>query len=228
MDQIIAIGDIHGRTVWKDIVGNFPSAHIVFLGDYLDPYSHISDELLLENLQDIIQFKKENPQRVTLLMGNHDAHYLYPHMTSCTRYNYHIATEASILLGDPEADLRLAYGVNGILFTHAGITKTWLERFAPEGYLNDLADQLNDALVNLDPLLFSVGKRRGGRYNEVGGPIWADVTELDDLPDNLIQVVGHNQVLDIRDETFDNGSRIFLADALAFGKYWDSKTYFPD
>ena len=54
------------------------------------------------------------------------------------------------------------------------------------------------------------------------------MTELDDLPDNLIQVVGHNQVLDIRDETFDNGSRIFLADALAFGKYWDSKTYFPD
>ena len=46
--------------------------HILFLGDYLDPYpDEATPEEALEGFKDIIKFKEENPELVTLLLGNH-------------------------------------------------------------------------------------------------------------------------------------------------------------
>ena len=40
--EVILIGDIHGRTIWKQIVERHPDAdHYVFFGDYFDPYEDI-------------------------------------------------------------------------------------------------------------------------------------------------------------------------------------------
>ena len=51
---------------------------IIFLGDYLDPYAHenISQEEALANFKEIIAFKQANKDRVTLLIGNHEIHYI--------------------------------------------------------------------------------------------------------------------------------------------------------
>ena len=76
--QILVIPDIHGRTFWKEAVDEHPSLPVVFLGDYLDPYAreNITPEEALANFKDIIAFKKANMDRVTLLIGNHEIHYL--------------------------------------------------------------------------------------------------------------------------------------------------------
>ena len=37
--HIIIIPDLHGREFWRKAVNELPEdAHVVFLGDYLDPY----------------------------------------------------------------------------------------------------------------------------------------------------------------------------------------------
>ena len=74
----IVIPDVHGRKFWRDVVKGNEDERIIFLGDYLDPYSEegITPEDAYNELLDIIAFKKEHPDNVTLLLGNHDLGYL--------------------------------------------------------------------------------------------------------------------------------------------------------
>ena len=78
--QILVIPDVHGRSFWKEAVDKHPTLPIIFLGDYLDPYAreHITPDEALANFKDIIAFKQANNERVTLLIGNHEIHYLDP------------------------------------------------------------------------------------------------------------------------------------------------------
>lgn len=75
-EDCLIIPDVHGRDFWKDAANRFPG-NIVFLGDYLDPYplEGISPDEAFTNFQEILSFKKANPDRVTLLLGNHDLQY---------------------------------------------------------------------------------------------------------------------------------------------------------
>lgn len=74
MNKVIAIGDIHGSTKWRNIIDGNKDAQIVFLGDYLDPYVEYDCDEILDNLIEIIDFKRNNKDRVVLLLGNHDLH----------------------------------------------------------------------------------------------------------------------------------------------------------
>lgn len=47
---------------------------IVFLGDYLNPYGSYDYDDILNNLADIIDYKRNNMERVILLLGNNDLH----------------------------------------------------------------------------------------------------------------------------------------------------------
>ena len=89
---MIVIPDVHGRLFWKEaIAAAKEDEKIIFLGDYLDPYSYEFEEdplmsqfaetyetmstHVLNNFKEIIEFKKQNPDRVILLLGNHDCTY---------------------------------------------------------------------------------------------------------------------------------------------------------
>ena len=76
--KILFIGDVHGRDGWIDIANealrNF--RHVVFLGDYVDSF-HLRPVIIKHNLEAIIGFKIQNPDKVTLLLGNHDWAYIY-------------------------------------------------------------------------------------------------------------------------------------------------------
>lgn len=75
--KIIVIADIHGRSIWKEIISkenDFDS--VIFLGDYFDTHGGgYSANRQIENFKDIIAYKKANMDKVTLLIGNHDVHY---------------------------------------------------------------------------------------------------------------------------------------------------------
>lgn len=45
-DRLIIIPDVPVRSFWRDAVKEHPGGNIIFLGDYLDPYSseEIADE----------------------------------------------------------------------------------------------------------------------------------------------------------------------------------------
>ena len=68
--MIIAVGDLHGKNTWKDIIAQYPSHKLLIIGDYIDSF-HIPWKIQLQNLKEIIQYKKDNPDTI-LLLGNHD------------------------------------------------------------------------------------------------------------------------------------------------------------
>ena len=90
MEYTLIIPDVHGRRFWRTAVDRCPNSEVIFLGDYLDPYSWegISHDEAFREMMDIIDFKKANRERVTLLLGNHDLGYLDERINTCRRDEY--------------------------------------------------------------------------------------------------------------------------------------------
>lgn len=127
--KLIVISDNHGRPDWKEIINQNQDAHqFIFLGDYFDSFDIQADEQL-SNFQEIIKFKEENEDKVTLLTGNHEMHYL-PYFLKkgehYTGFQHTRSYDISLLLQANLPHLQMAYRHQHILFTHAGVTYTWL------------------------------------------------------------------------------------------------------
>lgn len=197
---ICTISDIHGRSVWKEVD---PASYdrIIFLGDYVDGCG-IDDQTIYDNLVDIIQLKQQQSDKVVLLLGNHDVQYLHFPKYACTGFRPMAQPALSTLFAQHEHLFQVAYQQGRYLFTHAGISRLWLNEFLTKtGHeytpTHDLADLLNDLYRQATPArdqLFTIGPKRGGS-DRYGGPIWADRSEtiVDYLP-GLHQVVGHTPI----------------------------------
>ena len=90
MSKILIVPDVHGRKFWhkaKEMIDSVDK--VVFLGDYLDPYpfEHISRLDAIKEFEEIIKFKNDNPDKVVLLLGNHDCAYCFD-FGSASRYDY--------------------------------------------------------------------------------------------------------------------------------------------
>ncbi len=75
--KTIVIGDIHGRSIWKNIIDKEKEFDkVVFVGDYFDSKIYSAQEQI-DNFLNIIDFKQSirEDQEVILLIGNHDLHY---------------------------------------------------------------------------------------------------------------------------------------------------------
>ena len=102
--KVLVIADVHGRKFWRQtIVNNIDKVDkVIFLGDYLDPYSNELEEnpelmeckssndciKLLEMLEDIISLKKNEPDKYILLTGNHTDSYIWSKFHAATRTDY--------------------------------------------------------------------------------------------------------------------------------------------
>jgi len=72
--KILTIGDLQGLPDWKK-ANPEDFDLIIFLGDYLDS-PIVKDKDMITNLKEIISLKKKNPEKVKLLLGNHEISYL--------------------------------------------------------------------------------------------------------------------------------------------------------
>ncbi|QJW88806.1 metallophosphoesterase [Spirosoma taeanense] len=198
--KCLSISDLHGLTVWQQI--NFDAYdRIIFIGDYTDSYE-VNDETIYKNLNDIIQLRQQYPQKVVLLIGNHDAQYLhYPHY-GCSGFRMWAQPSLSNLFARHKALFQIAHQEGAYLFTHAGVTNRWLARLLTQTGRQtstitsdfNVADLLNDVhgqSQSVRDLLFEAGPRRGGS-DPFSGPVWADRTETRaDYLKGFHQVVGH-------------------------------------
>ena len=207
--NLIAIGDVHGRDAWKQANIN-EADRVIFLGDYTDNRYEFSDEEIYQNLEEIIKLKRSRPNKVVLLLGNHDAHYLHFPKYGCDSSRPSAQPALTALFIRHKSLFQIAYQKESYLFTHAGVSKHWYEYRKPYLEQTDanttLADQLNSMHQNekTSPFLFEVGPRRGG-HNRYSGPIWADRSETrDDYLPGYHQVVGHTPITKIT--TFGNES----------------------
>ena len=202
--KLIIIPDVHGRSFWRDTVKRNPGEEFIFLGDYLDPYPDegYSDEDAFRCLEDIISFKKENPDRVTLLWGNHDLHYLYPEMMG-SRFDIDNAIRNSHMFWDNQTLFKMAYEVQAggkrYLFSHAGIGRGWIDANFPRLEDEDITAELLNDLVGYPEFMSALEDvsiyRKGNK--KYGSMIWADPRELlkeENRLKGVVQVFGHTQM----------------------------------
>ena len=211
----IVLGDTHGTGYWKKAVADNPGCRYIFLGDYLDPYDNIPPDALIQNLNEIIQLKRELNDDVILILGNHDLHYFCRDTPDiCCRFNYKIAETAGKIFTENLSFFTYSFQEGNRIFTHAGISKSWfLKDF--NGDLNrNIAVQLNNPAMSRKQTkaLHQTGEARGGWYRR-GGIFWADISELDEPLPGYTQYAGHNRTGEIR-EVEKNGGKIIFCDCI--------------
>ena len=214
----IIVPDVHGRPFWKEALPYVGKVHIIFLGDFLDPYYYdkilwgVTPESAYRCLQEIIALKEEHPEDVTLLLGNHDCQYLYgPDVCfcRCDEGNFRDITRT---FREHKDLFRIASeteaGGRRFMFSHAGISPGWSEQNFNDLTSDDVVAYLND--MNREALrvpnpgktafaraLAQCDRERSGNF-EHGSVVWADaeVQNLDWQFGDVIHVVGHTVVND--------------------------------
>ncbi|MFI5160470.1 MAG: metallophosphoesterase [Sphingobacteriales bacterium] len=207
----IAIGDIHGRANWRELnIRKYEK--VVFIGDYADSYD-LSDFAILENLKKIISLKNRHPEKVVLLLGNHDAHYLHYPRFKCSGFRPAMKTDLTTLFRKNAECFQIAYQKGNHLFTHAGLTNSWYNEVLRSPVITAIFEKEKDLAGQLNQLertafrgtLYDAGIERGG-YG-YGGPLWADYKETSvDMLNEFHQIVGHTRVEDIHTITCSDKS----------------------
>ena len=202
MNPIIISGDLHGSMHWKNGLDYFyshPECKFIFLGDYLDPYTRyegITHEDAYNNFLEVLEFARNNRERVILLRGNHDE-WNYNERRECCRHDYYNTERNRKLFKDNEDLFQFAYREGDYLFTHAGVCTGWLKQNQLTEVINE--DNIVDYLNNNPDTIWQIGYSRGGRYNTWGSPLWCcwegDWPYSDcENPFNLVQCVGHTRI----------------------------------
>ncbi len=199
--KIISVGDIHGRPYWKEI-DPVKYDKIIFVGDYCDSYVYTDTEIET-NLLDIIQLKKNNFDKVVLLLGNHDIHYKFlSEGFQGSGFRPSMAINLNMIFKHSKDLFQVAYQIDNYIWSHAGISYGWYENnkkeiqdVAERFDTKNLADTFNHMMqLNENRLLHQVGKKRGGRYS-FGGITWADRYEtMSQFIDGYHQIVGHTPI----------------------------------
>lgn len=221
MSKIGICGDVHGRTFWKDVRNHVEDFEkIVFLGDYLSPYKYeeISNKEAIDVFEEVLKFKKGNPDKVVLLMGNHDFSYINSNICEC-RTDYTNWNKLNGMYFENIKSFDLAWETNigdkRYFFSHAGVKKGWLKCVAGEWFAWDDIDKLppadmfndafhkrygsdeDDALHETFEYLIGVySTYRGWSGWDYGSIVWADIREYGMGPeyDDVIFVCGHTQL----------------------------------
>lgn len=219
--KYIILGDIHGRTIWEDIVKKETYDLVIFLGDYFDTRDDIESTQQIENFTNIMKFKRENIDKVIVLIGNHDFHYtygtndIYSGYQQLKKYDFGDLIEEAIRTNL----IQVCYVEDGFIFSHAGVTRTWCKNIFGDVPNNDeLEEKINDLLhYRQSAFEFTMGKNFSYSGDDIcQTPIWVRSKSLkQDKIDGLIQIVGHTP----QDNIEINNDIIFIDTLGITGEY---------
>ena len=153
--KILVFGDLHCRTIWKDIVAKEGQScdKIVFLGDYVPPREIILDDPTdaCGFLYEVLDFKDKNPDKVVLLRGNHDLEALGYYWAACwpkvhDKVAQYCRTEdiKNWFLSNTQWVYQIPN--TNIVCSHAGISKKWL------GYIRAIDEDSIDSVISDSPM----------------------------------------------------------------------------
>jgi len=243
--RILTIGDVHGRDKWmfhthgspyefnhwmtmvengvpadnEEFWKEMPYTNfdkIVFVGDYVDSFN-IDNVTILDNLKKILFFKKALPDKVVLLLGNHDIQYFVPNEI-CSGYRGEMRADLYELFTTNKDLFKVAHlekdnEGNKYLWTHAGVTNGWLKdttkdvlnpnyrhyEIAKDLDPNDLENFINALFEMRVSNIFNVDAHSGG-YDVWAGPFWVRPHILNDFHiEGLNQIVGHTPQKEIKE-----------------------------
>lgn len=224
--KLLVFGDLHGDNRWRNHVKDIDKYdYVIFMGDYMDSFTHLDVELI-DNLENLIHLKAKFPNKVILLLGNHDNQYIYPDYTEthCSGFRRHLLVKVKNRYRYNLDFFTTAFQYQDILFTHAGLLNNHFTK------LNNIFKKENDmrydTYLNLffeqkPRAMFAVSAFRGGEDSS-GGIFWADWAELANEKNNLPinQVVGHSERYGGNFE-LKNGHFIFNADSVKINNYYE-------
>ena len=221
--KTVVIGDVHGRSLWKLIVYKENPDRVIFIGDYFDSFE-ISGVEQIQNFKEIVEYKTTSGKEVIMLVGNHDHHY-YPEVgyTGTSGYQSGIAPSINQVIDENRQHLQIAYSFDEFLFTHAGVSPTFMDgEFGEEGWVEDNVVELLNDLFKYKPKSFDFNGTDPYGDNTYQTPIWIRPKSLmavnkkhdKGLKKKYIQVVGHTQVkkLDLIGSQKSAGGRYYLID----------------
>ena len=224
MIKTITFGDIHGTDQWKrfgdvshllDVSESrlYDFDYYIFVGDYVDSFTKTNVQIL-DNLKDVIEFKKNHTDRVILLWGNHDIQYLTSFGEhGCSGFRPEAYFDLHELFRNNRHIFQLAFQIDRYIWTHAGIHRGWYEYEFPY-HSKNIAEDLNRAFLEGVNSVFDVGMSRGG-FKRVGGPLWADRNETYSKPlRGYHQIVGHSRIDNIKTYHKDNNTSITYIDVM--------------
>ena len=206
MKKIIIIGDVHHRREWEQVIEQEKTwDKIIFTGDYFDSFDIPYTEGIY-NFNKILELKKKHPDNVILLLGNHDIQYL-PGATIVFDYEakYKHDIQNLLLPAIENKLIQIAHLEGKVLFSHAGISKTFVERLSnkvvdiPYETDEEIVSMLNNVLL-YKPLLFDFGVFKDRIWcDNYGNDKFQSCTWI--RPDSLcsdtvseaLQVVGHTE-----------------------------------
>lgn len=144
MGRILAVGDIHTKA-WifdlvEQVVDNYDT--VVFCGDYADNWNTLPTESLA-TWRRLKKFIKDHPH-ARAVCGNHDYAYLHPSIAGHSS-GWNAVTYA--LINSPENrklkeflyTLPITIEIDGVTFSHAGITDRWDGLLSVESIWNDVS-----------------------------------------------------------------------------------------
>lgn len=154
--KTLILGDIHGRSIWKDVIEKEVPDRVIFLGDYVSTHEGIPAEEQLSNLSEILEYKEQNVDKVILLRGNHDMQHLGYYWAECSGYDMKVQQ----FMSNPEFLNKFLSLTQWIyidddlktIFSHAGISKTWLN-LVEKHIVTEIGSQYDDGTIDDEQVL---------------------------------------------------------------------------
>lgn len=223
--RTIVIGDVHGLETWRNVLehaGDYD--HVVFIGDYVDSYN-LPDNIQEYNLREIIDFKASNPDTTTLLLGNHDMHYINDNL-QCSGFSFNKYRMFHKIYIDNLDKFKMVHRQGDFIFSHAGLSSSYVSFYVDRSKgLDHVVDYLNDRLKsNVYAFDFYYGDASYCGDHPLQGPTWIRPDALVSANKgswlgDFIQVFGHTQSLDSERFAKDNNWKYVCTDVLWDGKY---------
>lgn len=247
--KTLVLGDLHGRTIWKDIIEKENPDKVIFLGDYVSTHDDISSIQQIDNLEDILTYKEDNLDKVILLRGNHDIQHLGYHWAECSGLDIEVLNHMS-KYDFKERFLSLTQWIHieeeiKTIFSHAGISIRWLQDVR-KYIINTRGSQYDDGTIDQEVLLGLIntiepneifGFIPDSPFDYSGDSVTQSLTWI--RPQALYrcniydydQVIGHtpvNKIVNINKCTQEHRN-IWLCDALKYNQYLiiDNHNFIP-
>ena len=196
--KVLAVGDIHQKDWILDrvekIIDNYDK--IVFVGDYADDWKSAPEDRIVI-WREIRSFEARHSPKVKLVAGNHD--YIYAHKEFAGMYSGWNAA-AQLMLNSEKSlkewilNLPLFQEIDGVVYSHAGITDSWDSNSSPLSHDGPLWNRPDWGYVYEPKQVF--GHTPSRTCWEVQKDVWCiDTfsTYMDGTP------FGDNTVLEIKD-----------------------------
>jgi hypothetical protein len=182
------VPDIHQSTHWRKLLKIELDTidKIVFLGDYFDCWENEWPHQG-ENFEAIIQFKKAAPDKIDILLGNHDTSYFLDER--CSGYQHHRAIDIKGTIKNSIQFMQAVSVYDNYIFSHAGVSYKWMRCAG----IKELS-QINQLFKERPNFFRWVGPNNyGDNTNE--GPLWIrPASLLKTSVKGFNQIVGHTEV----------------------------------